>query len=59
MHTSPIHPGQSKGEQNITILNINSEYNWSKSGLTGVFISTHIQFYYLWHFFPLWRGHCL
>jgi hypothetical protein len=27
MHTFSIHPGRSKGEQDVTILNINSEYN--------------------------------
>ncbi|KAG2105472.1 uncharacterized protein F5147DRAFT_775241 [Suillus discolor] len=35
MHASPPCPGWPKGRQDVAILNIDSAYDWPKSGLTG------------------------
>lgn len=42
-HASPPLPGWPKGRQDTVLLNIDSGYDWPKSGLMGELICTHID----------------
>jgi hypothetical protein len=44
MHASPARVGWPKGQKDVAILNVDSAYDWPKSGLKGELFSTCIHF---------------